>query len=57
MNEDKKPNGYWTEEKCLEEAKKYNSRYEFAKEKPGAYEYALEHNLLDKMYEDKRLNK
>ena len=38
----------WTENTLLEEAKKYKTRSDFAKAKPGAYEYALRYSLLDK---------
>jgi|SRR3972149_2806589 len=34
----KKPNGYWTKEKCLEEALKYRTKTDFAKKSSGAYD-------------------
>ena len=43
----KKPNGYWTYDKCREEAMKYNSIGEFAKGNPSAYNVSLSNNWLD----------
>lgn len=42
-----KKHGYWTKEKCFEEALKYESRSEFQKKSGGAYCFLQKHNLLD----------
>ena len=42
----KKPNGYWTKERCAEEALKYETKSEFQKNSGGAYRAALKHNWL-----------
>lgn len=41
MNEDKKPDGYWTEEKCLEEAKKYKTYKDFISKSSSAYQNSV----------------
>ena len=43
----KKPNGYWTKEKCKEEALKYNNRSDFAKKSLGAYTKSRRNGWLD----------
>lgn len=43
-----KPNGYWTYEHCLEEAKKYDYKVDFAKNSPGAYYASLKNNWICK---------
>ena len=43
----RKKKGYWTKEKCLEEAKKYNSRLEFYKSNCSAYSFANKNGWLD----------
>ena len=43
----KKPNGYWNYENCLNEAKKYKSRSEFAKGNQSAYNKANKNRWLD----------
>jgi hypothetical protein len=45
----RKPNGYWTKEKCQEEALKYNSRFEFQRNSNGSYHYALRKKWLDEI--------
>jgi len=45
---DRKPNGYWTYERCKEEALKYMTRGEFAKESK-AYDIAWREKWLDKI--------
>lgn len=42
-----KPAGYWTYERCYEEAKKYHSRSEFKKNSVSAYKTALAKGWLD----------
>ena len=42
-----KPAGYWTYERCYEEAKNYNSRSEFKKNSVSAYKTALAKGWLD----------
>lgn len=36
-----KPNGYWTKEKCIDEAKKYNTRTDWQKSSRGSYGAAI----------------
>lgn len=43
MVKTKKPNGFWTLEKCLEDAKKYNSRKEWELLSSGGYRAAKRH--------------
>ena len=43
----KKPTGYWTYERCKEEALKYKYRYEFDKNNCTAYRTALRNKWLD----------
>ena len=43
------PHGYWSIEKCKEEAKKYQYRNQFQKESGGAYTAALKNGWLDKI--------
>jgi len=42
-----KPHGYWTKERCHEEALKYSSRKEFGKCSSQAYRISLENNWMD----------
>lgn len=46
----KKPNNYWTYERCLEESKKYKSRGEYRKENNGSYKSSLKHGWLDEFF-------
>jgi hypothetical protein len=46
MPEVKKENGYWTEERLREEALKYKTRADFARENAGAYAVASEQGLI-----------
>lgn len=39
--------GYWTKEKCMEEAKKYTTRTEFQDKSPSAYSKAQKEKWLD----------
>lgn len=48
MIELKHPKGYWTIEKCIKEAKKYNNKSEFKKGSGSAYVCANKNNWLDK---------
>lgn len=48
--EKKKPNGYWSYEKCKSEARKYKSKSEFRKECNGAYHAAKKHCWLDDFF-------
>ena len=45
----RKPNGYWTKEKCRKEALKYNTRYEFFIESRGAYKSSRRKGWLDEV--------
>ena len=47
FKEMKKPNGYWNQETCLEEAKKYSSKKEFKEKANGAYQFAYKEGWLD----------
>jgi isopentenyldiphosphate isomerase len=49
MVELKKQDGYWTKEKCQEEALKYNSRNEFRKNSGGAYDFSYRKGWLDEI--------
>ena len=52
--------GHWTDETLLEEARKYSSKTEFAREAGFAYKKALANNLVDKIdaiYESKKAKK
>ena len=49
-----KPPYYWTLERSIEEAKKYNSRSEFSKNCNSAYNCVKKHKLLDKFFINKR---
>ena len=44
-----KPKGYWTKEKCLEEALKYKIRSDFYKNGAGAPTVAIENNWMDEI--------
>lgn len=50
--------GKWTKEACFEEAKKYKTRSEFAKNNNSAYNNARQYNWLDEYYwlKDERLD-
>ena len=50
FTEKKQPNGYWTEQTCYQEAKKYNSRNEFKKGCHSAYEVARKNGWLDMFF-------
>ena len=41
--------GYWTKEKCQEDALKYNSRSEFGKKSKGSYEASRINKWLDEI--------
>ena len=43
----KKPNGYWTKEKCKEDALKYNGRTEWIKSSRSAYVPAMRNGWID----------
>lgn len=45
----KKANGYWTKERCSEEALKYQTRTEFQKKSNSAYSTANKNGWLDKL--------
>lgn len=47
FEESKKPNGYWTYEKCLEESKKYNYRGDYRKGSNGSYKVAIRNGWID----------
>jgi len=44
-----KPRGYWTKERCAEEALKYESRIDFQRESTGAYLKAMRQNWLNEI--------
>ena len=45
----RKPNGYWSKEKCKKEALKYNTRCEFSKKQVGAYLKSQRNGWLDEI--------
>ena len=47
MNSNIKPHGYWTKEKCQEEAFKYQTRTEFRDNSASAYRIAIKKNWLN----------
>lgn len=47
FEEIKKPNGYWTKERCEEESRKYQSKKEFAKGSRAAHSAAFKNGWLD----------
>lgn len=47
----RKPNGYWTKEKCKEEVEKYKNRSEFQKYSKGAYKICLKNNWIDELFQ------
>ncbi|KJG00100.1 hypothetical protein [Photobacterium angustum] len=47
MTEGRKPNGYWTKERCRAVAKKYSSRSELGREAKVVYKLALSRGWLD----------
>jgi len=57
----RKPNGYWTKERCHEEALKYTKRNNFIKNSNNAYEIARRnnwlndicHHMINKVYKQK----
>ena len=50
FEEIKKPNGYWTRERCEEESRKYQSKKEFVKGCPAAHHAAVVNGWLDEFY-------
>ena len=46
----KKPNGYWTKERCEEESRKYHSKKEFVKGCSAAHHAAVVNGWLDDFY-------
>ena len=58
MKHIKHRNGYWNDEKVLEEAKKYTTLKEFRENSSGAYDYAYDKkDLLDKIKEILKVGK
>lgn len=49
MSHKKLPNGYWTDEKVIEESRKYHTRIEFKQNAPTACKLAYQRKLIDKM--------
>ena len=49
MYETKKPKGYWTKERCVEEAIKYKTRSEFNSKSVSAYSKSWENDWLDEI--------
>lgn len=47
FDEIKKPNGYWTKERCEEESRKYHSKKEFVKGSSAAHHAAVVNGWLD----------
>ena len=44
--ETRKPNGYWTKERCMEEAKKYKTRSEWSEKSSTSYASARRNGWL-----------
>lgn len=51
----KKPNGYWTKERCKEKALEYTTKKEFREGCMSAYTYATVHKCLDEICEHMEL--
>ena len=49
MIQHKMKNGYWTKERCAEEASKYKKRIDFQKKCPSAYSSAFKNGWLDEI--------
>ncbi len=49
MKEIRKPDGYWTKEKCAMEAKKYKTRSKFQKGSNGAYDAARKNGWMEEI--------
>lgn len=47
---ERKPNGYWTYERCKEEAGKYKSRNDFCVSNCSAYQAARRNGWLDEFF-------
>ena len=47
FNESKKPNGYWTYERCYEESKKYKYRGDYRIGSHGSYKVAIRNGWID----------
>ncbi len=47
MNVKRKSNGYWTKERCAEEALKYKTKTEFRKGSPGAESASIKNGWVD----------
>jgi hypothetical protein len=45
--DDRKPQGYWTEERLRRLALQYDTRSRFQKQRPGAYQRAYKLDILD----------
>lgn len=46
----RKPAGYWTEDKCIKEAQRYNNRTDFSKQSSSAHNAAFLNGWLEKCY-------
>ena len=51
MLQNKKPNGYWTKGRCIEESKKYNTRTKFEIKANGAYKSACRNKWINEIKE------
>lgn len=49
MTRQKNGNGYWTKEKCAEEARKHKKRIQFQKSNPAAHSAAFKNGWLDEI--------
>jgi hypothetical protein len=49
MTQINNPNGYWTKEKCIEEAKKYNTIKEWKTNNQTSYNKAIKNNWLEEI--------
>jgi hypothetical protein len=53
---EKKPRGYWTKERCEEEALKYKSKKEFHNNSKGAYSSSLKNGWIDEFFYKNDIN-
>ena len=57
MSKTRNEKGYWTKERCLEEALKYKNRKEFQTKSKGAYSASLINDWLDDFFEKRVIMK
>lgn len=55
MKINQKPHGYWTKEKCIEEASKYDTKFAFRNSSPGAFSSAYKHGWINDICRNMKL--